>query len=131
MRSVVGSVSLIYLVIVSCFLSFLAVWVCDGYYPVGWGMRGTLIHIGMWTPPVMLLAGCVLLATQVYRRAAIAFLWIPIAYLASLMLWALITSPSGSHQRTSWVFYLWLVAPLLAGGAVKNLCNWIQPASPT
>jgi hypothetical protein len=124
MRSVVGSISLVYLVIVSCLLSFLAVWVCDGYYPVGWDIRGALIHIAMWTPPVMLLAGCVLLAKQVYRRAAIAFLWIPIAYFAVLMLWTLIMS-GGSHQHSSWVFYLWLLAPLLAGAA-KNLSDWTR-----
>jgi hypothetical protein len=128
MRSVIGSISLIYLVIVSCLLSFLAIWVCDGYYPVGWDVRGALIHIGMWSPPVMLLAGCVMLGKQVWRRTAIAFLWIPLAYFASIMLWALIAPP---HQHNYWVFYVWLAAPLVAGGAAKSFSDWTQPSTPS
>jgi hypothetical protein len=125
MRSAIATVSLIYLVIVSLFLSFQAIWVCDGYFPVGWNLRGLLIHIGMWTPPVCLLLGCIMLATHFRSETAIVLILAAILYFTGFTVLVLITSIGQvrSHQQSLWV-YLWLVAPMSAAGAARSLYVW-------
>jgi hypothetical protein len=127
MRSAVATVSLIYLLLVSLFLYFQAIWVCDGYFPVGWGLKGSLVHVGMWLPPGFLFVGCVMLASRFRCKLAMSLVFSAILFFTGLTLWVLITSVglNRSHQQSSWT-YLWLVAPLVAAGAAWNLSVWAK-----
>lgn len=132
MRSVLAVLSLMYLVLISVFLYFLATWVCDGYSPVGWDTRGWLIHLGMWIPAALLLAGSLMLATNFGRRAGIVCISIGIAYLACLILWMIVGDSLEAGHYVGRELRV-LIAPLLAIGAAKILYNAagrITPHSP-
>jgi hypothetical protein len=118
--------SLIYLVLISVFLYFLATWVCDGYFPVGWDTRGWLIHTAMWIPAALLFAGSLMLAANFRKRVSIVFVSIAIAYLACLILWMIVgdSMEAGHYVRRELPV---LMAPLLAAAAARILYKSAAP----
>ncbi len=125
MKSAAAMVSLIYLIFVGLFLYFQALWICDGYFPVGWGVRGSLIHIGMWSLPTILVVGCVMLAIRFRCGTALILVLTVIAIFMGIVIWALVT-PDGltsEHEQNTWL-YLWLLAPVLAAVAARSLYLW-------
>jgi hypothetical protein len=72
---------------VALFLSFAALWICDGYYPVGWGWKGTSLHFAFWAMPAALVAGSFMAALAIRGRVVIGLLMIGVVPFVLGLLW--------------------------------------------
>ena len=97
------------------FLSFAAVWVCDGYYPVGWGWKGASLHVAFWLMPLSVVVGSVLSYRVTRPRTAATLLLIGTFPFVVGVIWVEIQSTfSGPPEdQPSWL-HLRLLAAVLA-----------------
>jgi hypothetical protein len=79
--------SLLWMFGLALFLSFAAMFVCDGYDPVGWSWKGLSLHCAFWAMPISLLAGSVLASLAIRPRLATALLIIGTGPLVGFVLW--------------------------------------------
>ena len=81
------ALSLLYMFALALFLSFAAMFVCDGDNPVGWGWKGLSLHCAFWTMPLSLLAGSALASLAARPLLATALLVIGTGPLVGFVLW--------------------------------------------
>ena len=86
-HSIAVILSLLYIFALAFFLSFAAVFVCDGYNPVGWGWSGFSLHVVFWIMPLSLLAGPVLAVEAIHPRFVTVLLVVGSGPLVGFMLW--------------------------------------------
>lgn len=79
--------SLLWMFVLALFLSFAAMFVCDGYDPVGWGWKGVSLHCAFWAMPISLLAGSVLASLATRPRLATALLIIGTSPFVGFVSW--------------------------------------------
>lgn len=118
--------SLAYMLALSLFLSFVAVWVCDGYYPVGWGWKGLFLHGAFWAMPVSLILGSILAASAIRPNLSIFLLLIgTVPFVAALVLVeTVMVSPITQTQSSS--LHLRLLGVVLSIGADVILIRWAK-----
>jgi hypothetical protein len=100
-----------YMFALAIFLSLVALWVCDGYYPVGWGWEGSFLHFIFWGMPLSLVAGSALATFSRRTRLVTILLLVGTGPFIALVLWTeLQTDFSSSPQIQSPWLHLWLIA---------------------
>jgi hypothetical protein len=120
--------SLLYMFALALFLSFAAMFVCDGYDPVGWGWKGLSLHCAIWTMPLSLLAGSVLASLAIRPRLATALLVIGTGPLVGFVLWMELQRAFSNLPgwRSPWPS-LWLLAVVLTAFAdlilIRRACE--------
>jgi hypothetical protein len=98
------SLSLLYMFALTVFLSFAAMWVCDGYYPVGWGWKGSFLHCAFWAMPLSLFVGSVMAALVIHPRLASVLILIGTGPFVSFVLWDLQKTISAvSQAQRPWI----------------------------
>ena len=112
----------IFMMLLALFLSFAALFICDGYYPVGWGWMGTGEHIALWAMPICVVVGTFMASWGIRRRVATALLLAGTLPGVVFTLWLEIKGTlSSTHPAPTTGDCLRLVAPILAVIAVSIL----------
>lgn len=122
--------SLAYMSSLALFLSFAAMWVCDGYYPVGWGWKGASLHLVFWAMPLSLIVGSVVAYGATRPRIAAILLLIGSAPFVAGILWVELEMALSSALKTqsSWL-HVRLLAAVLAILADVILIRWSKGGS--
>ena len=108
-------VSFVYMLLIAAFLAFAAIWICDGYYPVGWGWKGASLHFAFWIMPLSVVAGSFMSAVGIRRRFARILLLAGIGPTIAVVIYDIARSTfSPNHQPQTIGFYLPLIVAATA-----------------
>jgi hypothetical protein len=75
------------MLVLAFFLSFLALWVGDGYYPVGWSWKGSLLHLALWCMPFNVVVGSLMAAFRTHKWTATVLLVSGVGPLILFVIW--------------------------------------------
>ncbi len=119
-----GFLSIVYLICLSLFLCFQAMWICDGYYPENWSPKGIVIRLVLWSLPAVVLAGCWMMGARPCRRRSSILLLVGLFVLTLEVVW--VDFDSVAHRQESSLLAIHLAVLVLAYSAFAGLRKWAR-----
>ena len=131
MTKVLLIVSFVYMLVVAALLAFAAIWVCDGYYPVGWGWKGASFHLAFWAMPISLVAGAFMCALGIRKLVANSLLLAgSVPFIVAIAWTQLQSQPSGALPSTNYLSHLFTIAAVFASIATSILIRSRTSSAP-
>ena len=98
------------------FLSFNAIFVCDGYCPVGWNWKGSALHLAFWAMPLSVLLGSLAASIAFRPRLASVLLLLGTIPFIATVCW--VDLQAATQTQSPWLHLRLLAAALAIGSDV-------------